>query len=856
MPSPADAAAAPSGSELRFILPVAGLMLGGLALVCALLGLGGRQQDALALRQERRLVEHAIVSTTGNLAASVKDYSRWDEAVRHVVLGFDPDWIDANPGLYIHDAFGYEYSFILDGANRTRYAAIDGERRAADAFATLSPGLARLVGQAREAETDAPVPATGLVSGEDGVAAVAASVIVPEDGSALRLPPGPRSVLVFAKRLDAAFLQDIEDGYGLSGLRIMPAEAAAPPASWALSAPDGAALGSIAWRPERPGREVLRQAMPWLLGALVVFAAFTAAVMRSIQRAALAIRFSETRFRDIAEASSDWIWETNARLEVEFVSERFESVAGLGREAVLGRTLLELLHPAEEPERWARHVGELAARRPFRDWHCRLAGLEQQTLRIAGTPIRDAWGQFRGYRGTATDISAALEAEAQAWHAARHDPMTGLPNQLLLRERIEQALAEHRRNRTVAAVWCLDLDGFKAINDRFGHAAGDLLIRRSAERLVACLRETDTVARLGGDEFAILQGRADGIAEVQRLGERLLAALSQPCALDGHQVMVTASIGVAMVGQDGDRPDALLRNADIALFRAKSAGRDCFRFFEPGMDAELRMRKQLEAELRHAVGSGELEVHYQPQIELQSGALTGVEALVRWRHPERGLIVAGEFIHIAEETGLIVAIGEWLLPDACRVVAAWPDIRLSINLSPVQFRHPGLAATVAAALAAAGLAPDRLELEIAERVLLQDSHAALATLMQLKDLGVRIAIGDFGTAESSLSYLRRFRFDKIKIDRSFIHALDGGRDPEAIVKAVVGLAHSLGMETCAEGVERIDQLRLLEHDGCDQVQGHLFSKPLPPAALAAFVERAAAHPPLREIAVDSAGLSA
>ncbi len=372
--------------------------------------------------------------------------------------------------------------------------------------------------------------------------------------------------------------------------------------------------------------------MPWLLGALAVFAAFTIAVMRSVRRAAAAIRFSETRFRDIAEASSDWIWETGADLRLEFVSERFEALAGLGRAAVLGRTLLELLHPEESPERWARHLGDLATRRPFRDLRCRLAGLEQQqTLRLAGKPILDAAGHFQGYRGTATDISATLEAEAQAWHVARHDAMTGLANRLLLRERIAQALAEHRRSRTAAAVWCLDLDHFKDVNDRYGHAAGDLLIRACAERLAACLRETDTVARLGGDEFAILQSKVQSLAEVQRLGERLLAALSHPCALDGHQVMVTASLGVAIVGLDGEDPDSLLRHADIALFRAKSAGRHGFRFFEPGMDAELRARKRLEEELRHAVEHGELEVHYQPQIGLQSGALCGVEALLRWQ---------------------------------------------------------------------------------------------------------------------------------------------------------------------------------------------------------------------------------
>jgi diguanylate cyclase (GGDEF)-like protein len=403
-------------------------------------------------------------------------------------------------------------------------------------------------------------------------------------------------------------------------------------------------------------------------------------------------------------------------------------------------------------------------------------------------------------------------------------------------------------------VLCLDLDRFKEINDSFGHTAGDLLIRGCAERLFACLRETDLVARLGGDEFAILQVNLQDAAEVQRLGERLLAALARPFALDGHQVVVTASIGVATIPHDGDQPDMLLHNADIALCRAKAEGRNRLRFFESGMDAQLRARKQLEAELRTAIERGELEVYYQPQVDLRSGALAGLEALIRWHHPERGLLPAAEFIQIAEETGLILTVGAWLLPTACRQAALWPRVRLSINLSPLQLKHHELVGLVGAALADSGLETQRLELEIAESILRSDPRASLLTLLQLKELGVRIAIGDFGTGDSSLSYLQKFPFDRLKIDRSFVRDLDGRSDSQAIVKAMVGLGRSLGMQTCAEGVERLDQLQLLERQGCDEVQGFLFSEPLPSTAIQALFDRAAAQPV--EIKVDSEGLRA
>jgi diguanylate cyclase (GGDEF)-like protein/PAS domain S-box-containing protein len=851
MPFLANAAAARYGSELRFILPVAGLMLGGLALACTLLWIGGRQQDEMGLRHERRLVEHAIGSAVADIGVIAKDYGWWDDAVRHVVLDFNRDWIDGNPGIYVQDTFGYEYSFILDGADQTIYAAVDGERVAAEAFATLSEGLAELVAEARQVSAVEPVQAAGLLPVDGGVAAVAAAVIMPQEGSTLALPPGPRSVLIFGKRLDAGFLQTVADGFGIHELRRLPAATAAPRATLALTAADGTPLGLIGWQPGRPGQELLARVMPWLLGALLVFVAFAAVVMGSIRRAAAMIRFNETRFRDIAEASSDWIWETDRELRVEFVSERFEAVTGVGREAVLGRTLHELLHPAEDPARWARHLNDLAGRRPFRDLRCRLNGarLAQQTLRFAGKPILDARDQFQGYRGTATDITAALEAQAEAWHTARHDPLTGLPNRLLLRERAEQALAEYRRSHAMAAVLCLDLDRFKEINDGLGHAAGDLLIRGCAERLSACLRETDLVARLGGDEFAVLQvGLADA-AEVQRLGERLLAELSRPFALDGHQVVVTASVGAATVPLDGDDPDVLLHNADTALSRAKTEGRNRLRFFEPGMDARLRARKRLEAELRRALERSELEVHYQPQAELRSGRLVGLEALVRWQHPERGLLPAAEFIEIAEETGLILDVGAWLLPAACREAAPWGGIRLSVNLSPVQLKHADLVAMVGAALTASGLEPHRLELEIAESILRSDRRAALLTLMELKELGVRIAIGDFATGDSSLTFLREFPFDKLKIDRLFVRELADDVGAEAIVEAVVGLGRRLGLQTCAEGVERIEQLRLLEHQGCDEVQGYLFSEAVPAAVIASLIERAGSGP--MEIEVDS-----
>jgi diguanylate cyclase (GGDEF)-like protein/PAS domain S-box-containing protein len=596
-----------------------------------------------------------------------------------------------------------------------------------------------------------------------------------------------------------------------------------------LIAPDGAHLGTLAWQPNRPGWEFLRSVAPSLGIAIAVIAIFTILVLRQARLATETIEASELRFRDVADASSDWIWETDAELRLSFLSERFAAVTGISPKLILGKPLGDLLHSAESVERWERHQDDLARRRPFRNLLCLCEddGGRVRTLRVAGKPVSDDKGRHCGYRGTATDITAEIEAERRAQYLALHDPLTELPNRELFGERLEQAVATVSRRGDMAAVICVDLDRFKDVNDLLGHAAGDLLIKGCAERLQACVRETDTVARIGGDEFAIVQVGLEQPDGAQRLCRRVLEALAAPFDLDGHEVLVTCSVGIALVPLDGSIPGRLLQSADIALYRAKEEGRNTFRFFEAGMDARLQARKALERDLRLALVRNELELYYQPKVELGADGLSGVEALVRWHHPQRGLVPPGEFIGVAEETGLIVALGEWVLRSACVQATAWPTLQMSVNISPVQFRQRDLVGIVRRALADSGLEPERLELEITEGVLLQNTETAMTTLRQFKELGVHIAMDDFGTGYSSLGYLQKFPFDKIKIDRSFVSALETRTDADAIVRAVVGLGHSLGMRTCAEGVETVEQLTFLKREGCDEVQGYYFGKPMP-----------------------------
>ena len=437
----------------------------------------------------------------------------------------------------------------------------------------------------------------------------------------------------------------------------------------------------------------------------------------------------------------------------------------------------------------------------------------------------------------AGEITADLASSREEAHRlALHDPLTGLPNRAFLGERLEQALAQARRQKTGLAVLCLDLDRFKQVNDTLGHPAGDALLRAVAGRLRGCLRKCDTVARLGGDEFAVIQAPLDRTEDAGLLAQRIVEALSAPYDLGGHQVVIGTSVGIALASADTADAGHLLKMADIALYRAKADGRGLFRMFEPGMDMRLQTRRALELDLHRAVRMGEFELHYQPLVDLPSGRVSALEALVRWRHPERGLVGPDEFIPLAEEIGSIGLIGAWVLDRACADAAGWPaEVRVAVNVSAVQFKGAGLVAAVRGALAASALPPERLELEITETALLADTDATLAILRELRAMGVRIAMDDFGTGYSSLGYLRSFPFDKIKIDRSFIADIETDVDCKAIVRAVAGLGSNLGIAITAEGVETLAQLDRLRAEGCDQVQGYLFSRPVPARDVAALL---------------------
>ncbi|WP_170848481.1 EAL domain-containing protein [Devosia sp. YR412] len=452
--------------------------------------------------------------------------------------------------------------------------------------------------------------------------------------------------------------------------------------------------------------------------------------------------------------------------------------------------------------------------------------LGNRTIMMQHHPMKDG-----GWVSTHEDITEQKQNEARIRHLARHDALTDLPNRIEFLEQMAKTEAGLSRGE-MAAVLYIDLDHFKAVNDTLGHAVGDEVIKQASARLWGTTRETDVLARLGGDEFALLMRPIDSAEVAAKVADRIIKAIGAPMHIGGQQIEIGASVGIAVGPGDGVKTDTLVKNADLALYKAKSDGRSTYHFFEAGMDAELQQRRSIEAGLRLALQRNELRLMFQPLLGLTENRVTCVEALLRWDHEGR-TISPVEFIPIAEETGLIVAIGEWVLREACKMAASWPgDVRVAVNLSPIQFKNKDLLGLVKSALSDARLAPTRLELEITESLLLAENETNLKVLHDLRAMGVRIALDDFGTGYSSLSYLRSFPFDKIKIDRSFMRDLTTRGDSQAIIKAVIGLGQSLGMSTTAEGVETEEQLEMVREQGASEVQGFLFSPPLPPASLA------------------------
>jgi diguanylate cyclase (GGDEF)-like protein/PAS domain S-box-containing protein len=550
-----------------------------------------------------------------------------------------------------------------------------------------------------------------------------------------------------------------------------------------------------------------------------------------------ALRESEARYRLMAENSTDMISRTSSRGILLYASEASRRLLGYEPSELVGHSFYDFLFEADREE--VRHLSSLIHESGPTTFAYRVVKKDGSLAWFETTSrsVRDAiTGKVREIIGVSRDVTERKKVEEQIEYQAYHDALTGLPNRRLFRDRLTVALAHARRMKHPLAVMFLDLDRFKVVNDTLGHSVGDELLKTVGTRLLASLREEDSIARMGGDEFTVLLADLRTPDHAAKIAQKVLETVAQPLQIEGTELFITTSIGIALFPSDGDTAEALLANADHAMYRAKDAGRNSYQMFTPAMNSRALERLSLENDLRHALERNELELYYQPQINIATGRVTGVEALLRWNRPGFGLVSPMTFIPIAEETQLIVPIGEWVLREACRQAKEWqndqgPGFRMAVNLSPRQFQHSDLPLVIGSALAASGLAPGDLELEITESLAMQNTTRTILTLQRLREMGVQIAIDDFGTGHSSLNYLRSFPIDSVKIDQEFVQEIEVSAADRAIVSAVIGMARGLRLRVIAEGVETDKQLEFLREQGCEEVQGYLFGEPVPATAL-------------------------
>ncbi|RZI82304.1 MAG: diguanylate cyclase [Pseudomonas sp.] len=718
----------------KFVALLAGVfLLAGISLVYLAQDLDRTEQEKNAF-----YVRKAVQSLEKSLAVTVQDYAFWGDAYRHLHAEVDTEWayINQNIGPTLYDDFGFQGLFVVDDQNRTVYSVIDGKQRSEEASDWLLQPIAGIADAAR-AGAEAQTSVTRYINVGGAPAVMAAAAITPGTDPTVTPDNRAHSVLIFVDVLEPKKLAALGIDFGVAQLRVA-SHGQHSADSVVTLADDG---GTLQWTPAQPGWRLLAGGLPLIGLAALLVALMTWVILRrttvaaqaldasiaSLKRSQAALATSEARFRDVAEASSDWIWEIDAALRFTYLSERFQGVTGLSSDTWLGANIDDLL---------TTELGMLSQwlsipnRRPEISVQCRYLDARGQAriTRLSARTLPDG-----GVRGTATDVTEEVEARRRIEFLSQHDALTGLPNRTRLQAFLDGKLKAQPTVEQPLVMLCLDLDRFKPVNDLLGHAAGDRVLNEVSSRLADCVRHADLVARVGGDEFVLIVTDVSSQEEVETLCRRLIASIEMPIAIEDQEVFISASIGIAMAPHDACEATALLRYADIALYEAKSGGRNTWRFYAGDMNARIIERRRLESDLRQAIKNGELELHFQPRYRIADGQMVGAEALVRWQHPLRGQIAPDVFVPIAEESGLILALSNWVLEQACRNAANWPaQLFVSVNLSPSEFKRGNLIERIQHVLSASNIAPARLELEITEGVMLDDAAGALEIMRTLK----------------------------------------------------------------------------------------------------------------------------
>ncbi|PKH21459.1 diguanylate cyclase [Enterobacterales bacterium CwR94] len=821
-------------------------MMGLLTLVfaCVVIALLviSRHIDLQSDRQDAALLAKALENRQEIIRSHLSDSAFWGEAWNHLHENVDTRWAydRDNLGGSLYRDFGYEGLFVLDPQGQTRYSVINGklsDQSLSDWLGSPPPVMAT-----RE---DAP---TSRLFAFGGQPAIFASAPITPGSNLVADADGPRSTLIFIERLNDAKLRQLGSEYAIHQTHVLPGNSAH--ASNQLTLPGITPPLVLSWQQSQPGRQLVIWVLPLLLllgGTTVMMAIWL--LRNALQKARmvdensfllaqsrLALAASERRFRDVAEATTDWIWELDEALRFTYLSERFPNLTGYSITSWIGRPVTDFLHDeAQQLHHWLTHPGERSHRRLL---HCSYLSAQgsKRYCHIVIKPVITADGVV-AWRGTATDVTLEVEAQARVQYLSSHDELTGLPNRTRMREFLEGKLRAQPTLENPLAMITLDLDKFKPVNDLFGHQTGDAVLHEVSQRLRSCLQEADLVTRQGGDEFILIIAEHATPSRLEAICQRLRDEIGKPVDIAGNEIFIGASMGIATAPRDAQDAGELLRLSDIALYQAKNAGRNRWVFYNPEMAEQIVQRREMEKSLRDAIKHGQFQLLWQPRYNMKTNSIVAAEALIRWQHPQLGLVMPDQFIPLAEETGLIVDISTWVLNTACHEAQQWPTpLAISVNISAVEFHTNGLAERVASALQSSGLSASRLEIEVTENAALWNPDASLQLMQSLKAQGVRLLVDDFGTGYSSLSYLRKFPFDGIKLDRSFITGLPDTDNASLIAENIIGLGKAFSLSVTAEGVETSAQFDRLRSLRCDEVQGYLIGKPMPPQRLLALLQ--------------------
>lgn len=814
-----------------------GVIFLSLAAVMLLLLHMGDGQDELAAADAQRELRSLLELQSRQLATQTLDYSNWDEAIEALLVKPDTHWWAANAGEYAVSTFDLSFSLVMDGRDKVTFVALHKDQPLDMVEFMAAPSLQALVHSARNRPVmgnAALVVATGLVKIRGQVYAVAAVRFRPETPSS-QPNPDPEALLLFGRSVTDAILPITADVMGVRDLQLGP-EPTAEQVAVHLELADGTSAGAVTWPSPAPGRKMVAAVLPWIGGLFllvlvaVVYAALrTQRLTREILAESRLRQQLAVRNRSILDAADDGIIGIDRASRIIFVNPAAMHMLRQSDSALLGLDLDQVLLPHTvnalqaalmHGEAWS-STSEM-----LRDSAGRMFPAELSITMVRHSNVID--GAVVVFR----DITERKYIEDQIHHRANFDALTGAPNRNLLNDRLSNEIALARERGTSGAVMLIDIDRFKKVYDSMGHEAGDLLLQQAYDRLRLCVGELDTVARMGGDEFVLIFPNVQHPESAAPIAQSLLDALGNGFDLMGHSVWAGGSLGIAFYPDDGETPPDLLRHAEMAMYKAKQDGRNSYQFFERAMAEHIQASRSLEVNLRQALVQQQLLLHYQPILDLKTKGLSHVEALVRWQDPEHGLISPDAFIPLAEETGLIVDIGMWVLDEGCRQLADWhargldTSIGMAINVSGRQVPRGLSVECVAATLAKHRITGKLLSFEITESVLFDRSPAVMEWLDGIRELGIKLMIDDFGTGYSSLSYLKHFRAGALKIDKSFIAGVVDEVEDQSLVRAILAMAHSLDLPVVAEGVETQEQAAWLREHGCDYAQGYWFSRPM------------------------------